>query len=108
MRVCLAAACLCVCVQGRPAQDVSNLDMMDAAVLQTMLHERMFLPYTFKLKVHQDVYNDEARVKVCWVGGGRGRGRQGGWVLCCVVSKASVVLYEYSQTSQTKLGPQLS
>lgn len=55
--------------------------MIDPEVFREMVQERLFLPYTFKLKVFQDTYNDEARTKVggrcvggwyrqarCWVG----------------------------------------
>jgi hypothetical protein len=48
--------------------------MIDPEVLREMLHERMFLPYTFKLKVFQDTYNDESRMKV-----GRLCGTEGLW-----------------------------
>jgi hypothetical protein len=42
---------------------MSNPDI-DPPTFSTMVHERLNLPYTFKLKVFQDHYNDETRLKV--------------------------------------------
>lgn len=61
----LLSCCCCLLPQGRPASDLSNLDGMDGEVLQGILSERKFLPYTLKLKIFQDTYQDEARTKVC-------------------------------------------
>jgi hypothetical protein len=38
---------------------------VDPPTFSTMVHERLNLAYNFKLKVFQDHYNDETRLKVC-------------------------------------------
>lgn len=43
---------------------MSNLEAMGTEQFSAMVSSRLYLPYTVKLKVFQDNYNDESRLKV--------------------------------------------
>ena len=56
-------------LQGRPASDIValvNNNYGGEDPMTGVLADRLFMPYVLKLKVFQDMYNDEARTKVSY------------------------------------------
>eukprot|EP00879_Flechtneria_rotunda_P025305 GHRR01026883.1.p1 GENE.GHRR01026883.1~~GHRR01026883.1.p1 ORF type:complete len:797 (+),score=258.36 GHRR01026883.1:172-2562(+) len=51
-------------IMGCTAQQFSQPENMDSAAFASIVSERSFVPYNLKLKIHQDSYGDEQKVKV--------------------------------------------